>query len=235
VSARVYTANGSTGKVSVIAGARPEVVAEIQACGWASALCLNSKEDKVYCADIENREVAVIDAAADVVIARVPVGDQPSALSYDSLNDYVYCTCRGSNDVYVINAHRDTVVTHINVGAEPSALAWNPLDLRTYVLNYASASVAVLRDSLHPGVEEMSNAERRMTNGRATVVSGVLNLGVDSRQQTGYRAELLDISGRKLLNLKVGANDVRALAPGVYFVREAQAQAQAVQKIVLTR
>jgi hypothetical protein len=32
----------------------------------------------------------------------------------------------------------------------------------------------------------------------------------------------------------VGANDVRALAPGVYFVREAQAQAQAqaVRKVV---
>ena len=28
------------------------------------------------------------------------------------------------------------------------------------------------------------------------------------------------------MDLKPGANDVRALAPGVYFVREAQAQAQ---------
>jgi hypothetical protein len=35
-----------------------------------------------------------------------------------------------------------------------------------------------------------------------------------------------------VLELKPGANDVRALAPGVYFVREAQAQAQAVRKIV---
>jgi hypothetical protein len=39
-----------------------------------------------------------------------------------------------------------------------------------------------------------------------------------------------------VLDLHLGANDVRALAPGVYFVREvqAQAQAQAVRKIVLT-
>jgi hypothetical protein len=34
------------------------------------------------------------------------------------------------------------------------------------------------------------------------------------------RAVLLDASGRKVLDLKAGANDVRALAPGVYFVRE---------------
>jgi hypothetical protein len=45
---------------------------------------------------------------------------------------------------------------------------------------------------------------------------------------------LLNVTGRKVLDLKSGANDVRALAPGVYFVREAQAQAQAVRKIVLT-
>jgi YVTN family beta-propeller protein len=165
----------------------------------------------------------------------VPVGDEPSALSYDSLNDYVYCACRGSNEVYVIDAHRDTVVTHIGVGAQPFALAWNPIDLRTYVLNYASAGVSVLRDSLHPGVEE-GQPQSTTLKPQATVVRGVLMLG-DRGPATGDRAELLDAAGRKVMDLKSGANDVRALAPGVYFVREAQAQAQAqaVQKIVLTR
>jgi hypothetical protein len=46
---------------------------------------------------------------------------------------------------------------------------------------------------------------------------------------------MLDISGRRVMVLKPGANDVRGLAPGVYFVREARAQAQAVRKIVLTK
>ena len=70
----------------------------------------------------------------------------------------------------------------------------------------------------------------------ATVVRNVLVLGaVDSRQNTEYRAELLSIAGRKVMDLEPGANDVRALAPGVYFVREAQAQAQAIRKIVVTR
>ena len=50
---------------------------------------------------------------------------------------------------------------------------------------------------------------------------------------------LLDIGGRQVMALKPGENDVRALAPGVYFVREtqaqAQAQAQAIRKIVVTR
>jgi hypothetical protein len=38
-----------------------------------------------------------------------------------------------------------------------------------------------------------------------------------------------------VMDLRPGANDVRALAPGVYFVRTAQAQAQAIRKIVITR
>ncbi|HTW92037.1 MAG TPA: hypothetical protein VMH22_10055 [bacterium] len=53
------------------------------------------------------------------------------------------------------------------------------------------------------------------------------------------RAALLDISGRKVLDLHPGSNDVRALASGVYFVREEPSavsrQPSAVTKIVITR
>ena len=50
---------------------------------------------------------------------------------------------------------------------------------------------------------------------------------------------LLDITGRKVLDLRPGANDVRALAPGVYFLREepqaSSFKPQTVRKIVVTR
>lgn len=48
---------------------------------------------------------------------------------------------------------------------------------------------------------------------------------------------LLDISGRKALDLKPGANDVRGLAPSVYFLRAVGCQPSAVscQKVVVTR
>jgi hypothetical protein len=48
---------------------------------------------------------------------------------------------------------------------------------------------------------------------------------------------LLDAAGRKVAELRAGTNDVSKLAPGVYFVREAQAQAQAraIQKVVILR
>jgi len=82
--------------------------------------------------------------------------------------------------------------------------------------------VAAVLDYTPPGTREAPGGSRIPTPERgATIVRGVLFLGVDSRQHTAYRAELLDISGRKVLALRPGPNDVRHLAPGVYFVRGA--------------
>jgi large repetitive protein len=84
----------------------------------------------------------------------------------------------------------------------------------------------------NPGVAETMNDERGMMNARTTVVRGVLSL---PPSLPTANSSLLSIDGRKVLDLKPGANDVRALAPGVYFVRDVQAQAQVIRKIVITR
>jgi hypothetical protein len=71
----------------------------------------------------------------------------------------------------------------------------------------------------------------------ATVVRNVLFLPKMGTVPSGtvpiFGPSLLDASGRKVMDLRPGANDVRVLAPGVYFVREAQAQA--IRKVVVTR
>jgi hypothetical protein len=69
----------------------------------------------------------------------------------------------------------------------------------------------------------------------ATIVRGVLFLSeVPSRKPQA--ASLMDASGRKVMDLKPGENDVRALAPGVYFVREEpQATSSKVRKVVVTK
>jgi hypothetical protein len=81
-----------------------------------------------------------------------------------------------------------------------------------------------------------------MAHGGATVVRGVLFLNGDyPRMGTVPKAALLDISGRKVMALTPGANDVRHLAPGVYFVRSEpsaasrQPSAVTVRKVILTR
>jgi hypothetical protein len=91
----------------------------------------------------------------------------------------------------------------------------------------------------NPAVTEMTKPEIRMTNGGATMVRGVLFLQGDRASGTGDRSELLDACGRKVMELLTGANDVRALAPGVYFVREGGANREqggaGIRKVVLTR
>ncbi len=52
----------------------------------------------------------------------------------------------------------------------------------------------------------------------ATIISGVLF--VPRSPDPSISRSLLDISGREVLSLRPGSNDVSALSPGVYFVRE---------------
>jgi hypothetical protein len=101
---------------------------------------------------------------------------------------------------------------------------------------FTGLSPFTVKDTSPPGCAEANHARDifHKASGVPTVMHGVLVLGaVGSRQNTGYEAQLLDISGRKVLSLHPGANDVRALAPGIYFVREAYTQT--VRKIVIAR
>ncbi|HTW92965.1 MAG TPA: sialidase family protein [bacterium] len=70
-----------------------------------------------------------------------------------------------------------------------------------------------------------------------TIVRGVLFLGDCPRTGTVPKTVLLDISGRKVLDLRPGANDVSRQAPGVYFVRAVSREPSAVScyKVVVTR
>jgi len=108
--------------------------------------------------------------------------------------------------------------------------------------------------------EAMSDECRAMSDG-ASIVRGVLflprDMGAGHSCENGdcpasnsmrcsgglspvfAKPALLNIIGRKVLDLKPGPNDVSRLAPGVYFVLEAhaqaQAQAQAARKAVIQR
>ena len=68
---------------------------------------------------------------------------------------------------------------------------------------------------------------------KGAIVRGVLMPGgADSTQDAVCRAELLDFSGRNVLDLKPGENDVSRLAPGVYFYRLAAGDSTATRKMV---
>jgi hypothetical protein len=71
----------------------------------------------------------------------------------------------------------------------------------------------------------------------ATIISGVLF--VPRSLDPSISRSLLDISGREVLSLRPGANDVSALSPGVYFVCEKSSAAghmpQAIRRVSVLR
>jgi YVTN family beta-propeller protein len=138
-------------------------------------------------------------------------------MCYDSVSDKLYCAAERGNCVTVIDGVTNAVIRNIQVGQAPVALAWDPDHSRIFVANLNSSSISALRDSM-PGIEEGLS---RVTNSKPApaVVRGLLFLP----QALGPKlqaARLLDASGRKVLDLKAGANDVSGLSTGVYFVQE---------------
>ena len=72
----------------------------------------------------------------------------------------------------------------------------------------------------------------------AAVIRGVLEIPLASGFKRNASGVLLDASGRKVLALHPGVNDVSRLAPGIYFISEQGVVSNgqsAVRKVILTR
>jgi YVTN family beta-propeller protein len=82
----------------------------------------------------------------------------------------------------------------------------------------------VYRVGLAGGVEERSSTGVRTAKAGPTVVRGILFLPKMGTAPSGavstFGPSLMDAAGRKVMDLRPGTNDVRALSPGVYFIRE---------------
>jgi hypothetical protein len=113
-------------------------------------------------------------------------------------------------------------------------MAWDVVDNRVFMA--PTSRIYVYRDGPY-GIADKSVGIREQRY--ATIVRGVLFLPGDMPEiRPGIldrvpRPILLDITGRKVLDLQPGANDVRRLPAGVYFVR--QAAASRTTKVVIQR
>jgi hypothetical protein len=88
-------------------------------------------------------------------------------------------------------------------------------------------------------VKERSTPDASRSTPNATVVRGVLFLVGDCpRTGTVPKAALLDINGRKIFDLRPGANDVSRLVPGVYFVMDQGSRVQGFEgpgKVIISK
>jgi DNA-binding beta-propeller fold protein YncE len=240
----VYCATHDNDAVAVIDGAALRVVNIIPVGMDPAALFYNERHNKLYCANgyYNNDEtVTVVDCGTETPVATIDLKVSPSALAYDSVGDRLYCLSTRDSYVAVVDCQRDTMVKLIRVGLRPVAAACAFNFRRTYVANRYGSSLSVIRDSATAWVDAPDGLPA-MARPAPTIIRGTLYLPRDMTETSDVsdrvpRPVLLDISGRKVMDLKPGPNDVRALAPGVYFVRtaQAQAQAQAVRKVLISR
>jgi YVTN family beta-propeller protein len=230
VNAKVYC--GSLGSLFVLDGIGDSLLAVLPG---VSSLILeyNCDRNVVYCSGgNEVTSAAVVDGATDVVLAWAQLGCAPQDLLYASTNGMLYAACQDSGFVGVVDGQADTLVGKCLVSEEPSVLLVVPNSpgySTLIVARYRGENLVSMYEYGHEAVHE----------------AGVHLLGraVPSMVGAGQAlaclatSSLFDLSGRRVMALHPGANDVSGLAPGVYFVREAQAQAQAhaVRKVVITR
>jgi len=157
----------------------------------------------------------------------------------------VSATLSQHNDTNSARVFHNPYPIRFNCGSESTLVVFHPQDtvaLDTFVLAAEPLSVTpdpdnwVLDSSFVTGIEETPNAGVRTTSIGPTLVRGVLLLGDSPRTGTVPKAILLDISGRKVLDLHPGPNDVSRLAPGVYFVRStADVRHASTSRVVVTR
>jgi hypothetical protein len=179
------------------------------------------------------RVVSVADPTNPVEVGCLVDSANPAVVRLAVSGDYVYVVpgiqTKGLMVISVADPTNPVQVGYHYLGANCVVLDGD------YIYAGAARSLAILQ-FYGGGVEERSEPQAPSVKPGLTVLRGVLVLGAaDSRQNTGYRAELLDAAGRKAVDLHPGGNDVSHLAPGVYFVHEAQARAQAVTKVLIVK
>ncbi len=229
----VYVAAGADPyNLHIVDGETHRLVGNVELDHRVRALAWVPDLGKLYA--IDDSAVSWVDVVNRRVGVRVPVDAhaiyRPPVL-YNRRNQKLYFG--GRDRLCVLDCRHDSIVYEYELPEDPYALAWNSIDNRVYAGIVHDQRIWVFRDDL-TGVAE--DVEVGMPGARTpTVVRDVLRYEpavVGSQPAAG----LHDISGRKVMDLHPGENDVSRLPTGVYFVRtEDGREQQGVHKVVVQR
>jgi len=238
---RLYCANRWDGTVTVIdlAGDSVRTVLDV----GAQPVTLVDYYGYIYCANSGSDNVTVIDNYSVRVVNTIHTGAEPCLCFVDGM----------WNKLQVVNARNHTLTVHDLWSGESLAshelpagpfaatrVQWEWLN-KLFIACEQSNSVAVFADSIQiVGNAESSKGADMLKS--PSIVRGVLwlprDMGLGTRSGLSdnpvmSRAALLDIGGRKVTDLRPGPNDVRALAPGVYFVRSVVSNRWTAAKVIV--
>ncbi len=219
--------------------------------GLYRSVVVNDSDGKAYMTDCDGwyghpDTMWVVDCATDSVLKKFECTHEGRAeicIRWVPWSNRIYLIDASPDSVHggslvVVDCNTDSVIVPgMLLGGNLYDIQLDPIRRRIFVTGDTD-KVFVLHDSGYAAVQETPNAEGRAMNVSPTIVRGVLSL----RGATSHKlqaASLLDIAGRKVLDLRLGANNVQGLAPGAYFVRSEPSavsrQPSAVTKVVVTR
>jgi YVTN family beta-propeller protein len=173
-------------------------------------------------------KVMLIDGTTNALLDSIAVNPLPDLILYNRWTNKMLTFDDGPYTASVIDCATNTLVRTIPIDTSPDCAVWNPIDNRVYVGCYINipyppmmtSSICVIRDS-GGAVTETPNAEVRTPDRGAAIVRTSLHL--TSSLNPSIPSSLLDASGRRVLALRPGPNDVSRVAPGIYFVRRQDA------------
>jgi DNA-binding beta-propeller fold protein YncE len=223
---RLYYTDQSPNRMFTIDLLTDSVLASDSLPWDVDTMFLDQRLGKLFLCSRNVDSVLVFDCYQGAIVDTVYAGYRYAGL-LDDRNDKLYLRSGA-----VADCRYDSVVTTLPPGTlNPRSMAWDALDNR--VFQATTSRLYVYRDDL-TGVADKPVGTR--TQRLPTIIRGVLYLpDAVGGERSAVSAHLLDISGRKVLDLKPGPNDVRALAPGVYFCLQTAGSASSAEPSAVGR
>jgi YVTN family beta-propeller protein len=215
----LYDGDGMNGYVSLIDCKRNQYLGALSAAGQPTAMCCDTLDNRTFVATLQGPYIWVFGGPLPPVVDSILIGPTwMSDIFHNPLSNRVYCA---SWNIYAIDAATECVIDSFQAqtsSGEP-AFALNSATNRVYALDNGGSRLLVIADSLFVGLQDAHRLPGGGTRLSQTILGNVLFLPEASSPKP-QAASLLDVSGRKVMDLAPGANDVRGLAPGVYFIRQ---------------
>jgi DNA-binding beta-propeller fold protein YncE len=219
VSDKVYACEYVSGRLDIIDPATNSVIDTLQVGNSSERMCCSSLNGNVYVDVRLSSKIRVVDGFGDTLLATRSFAAYMNDVAYEPVYNRVYTAYFGRpySTVVMIDASTYNTVGSVEVLGDPELILANPADSTVYVTSYDGAGIHVIRAEAG-AVAEPRVAPQAGNKPASTIIRGVLFLPTAS--SIGREASsLLDIAGRKVMDLAPGANDVSRIAPGVYFVR----------------
>lgn len=229
-----FYGGGAFRQCIVIGGQSDSVVADITLPGNVGVISATGNEDAglVYLGTSSGSDdyVATVLTQSDSILATTIIGLEPFGLACSGRSGFLYCASAITDEVRVLAGDGGQILNTLQVGDYPYVFAVVPRHDRVYLGHLNGTYVYVIRDTAAGIAETDAGGGFAGRDVASTLVRGRLLLASDVQE-----ANLVDLAGSVRMALHAGDNDVSRLAPGVYFVLGAQAQAQAARKVIVRR